>query len=58
MATWQVILIIALVLGVVWSNIALLKYSTKFDYSALKKQQQDKDAESSKDEDEPPQSSK
>ena len=29
--TWQVILIIAVVLGVIWSNIALLKYATKFE---------------------------
>ncbi len=29
--TWQVILIIAGVLGIIWSNIALLKYATKFE---------------------------
>ncbi|MEJ6474789.1 DUF2897 family protein [Pseudoalteromonas piscicida] len=29
--TWQVILIIVGVLGVIWSNIALLKYSAKFE---------------------------
>ncbi|NOU50865.1 DUF2897 family protein [Pseudoalteromonas sp. JBTF-M23] len=29
--TWHIILIIATVLAVVWSNIALLKYSAKFD---------------------------
>ncbi|MBR8842807.1 MULTISPECIES: DUF2897 family protein [Pseudoalteromonas] len=29
--TWQVVLIIAGVLGVIWSNIALLKYSAKFE---------------------------
>lgn len=29
--TWQIILIIIGVLGIIWSNIALLKYSTKFD---------------------------
>ncbi|MDW7548241.1 DUF2897 family protein [Pseudoalteromonas sp. McH1-7] len=29
--TWQVVLIIVGVLGVIWSNIALLKYSAKFE---------------------------
>ena len=29
--TWQVILIIIGVLGIIWSNIALLKYSAKYD---------------------------
>jgi len=29
--TWKIILIILVVLGVIWSNIALLKYSAKFD---------------------------
>jgi hypothetical protein len=33
--TWKVILIIAIVLGVVWSNIALLKYSAKFEMKRL-----------------------
>ncbi|MEO2267285.1 DUF2897 family protein [Pseudoalteromonas pernae] len=32
MQTWHIILIIALVLGVIWSNIALLKYSAKMDF--------------------------
>jgi hypothetical protein len=36
--TWKVILIIAIVFAVVWSNIALLKYSAKFD---IKKFNQD-----------------
>ena len=31
MSTWAVILIIALVFGIVWSNIALLKHSAKMD---------------------------
>lgn len=31
MNTWAVILIIAIVFGVVWSNIALLKHSAKLD---------------------------
>ncbi|PAJ75656.1 DUF2897 domain-containing protein [Pseudoalteromonas sp. NBT06-2] len=31
METWKIILIIVVVLAVIWSNIALLKYSTKFD---------------------------
>ena len=35
METWKVILIIAVVLGVVWSNIALLKYSAKFEMKRL-----------------------
>ncbi|CAH9054648.1 hypothetical protein PSECIP111951_01081 [Pseudoalteromonas holothuriae] len=44
--TWHVILIIAGVLGVVWSNIALLKYSTKFDLrNKLDKQIKNKDVE-------------
>ncbi|MBS3797808.1 MULTISPECIES: DUF2897 family protein [unclassified Pseudoalteromonas] len=38
MQTWHVILIIVLVLAVIWSNIALLKYSAKMD---LKKFNQD-----------------
>lgn len=38
METWQVILIILIVFGVVWGNIALLKYSAKFD---MKKFNQD-----------------
>jgi hypothetical protein len=29
--TWQVILIIVIVLGVIWSNIAVLKYLNRFD---------------------------
>jgi len=29
--TWQVVLIIIGVLAIIWSNVALLKYSTKFD---------------------------
>lgn len=29
--TWQVTLIIIGVLGIIWSNIALLKYATKFE---------------------------
>ncbi|KAF7773998.1 hypothetical protein PCIT_a0367 [Pseudoalteromonas citrea] len=29
--TWQVVLIIIGVLGIIWSNIALLKYATKFE---------------------------
>jgi MFS superfamily sulfate permease-like transporter len=33
--TWKVILIIAIVFGVVWSNIALLKYSAKFEMKRL-----------------------
>ncbi|CCQ12403.1 hypothetical protein PALB_33040 [Pseudoalteromonas luteoviolacea B = ATCC 29581] len=33
---WQVFLIIALVLGVIWSNIALLKYSNKFKFPSNK----------------------
>ena len=37
--TWQVILIIAGVLGVIWSNIALLKYSAKFEMKKKIKQQ-------------------
>ncbi|MFY8275450.1 DUF2897 family protein [Pseudoalteromonas sp. SSDWG2] len=32
MQTWHIILIIALVLAVIWSNIALLKYSAKMDF--------------------------
>ncbi|MBU2968977.1 DUF2897 family protein [Pseudoalteromonas sp. C2R02] len=35
METWKVILIIAIVFGVVWSNIALLKYSAKFEMKRL-----------------------
>lgn len=35
METWKVILIIAIVFGVVWSNIALLKYSAKFEMNRL-----------------------
>ena len=35
METWKVILIIAIVFGVVWSNIALLKYSAKFGMKRL-----------------------
>ena len=31
MSVWAVILIIAIVFGVVWSNIALLKHSAKMD---------------------------
>ena len=31
MSTWAVILIIAVVFGIVWSNIALLKHSAKMD---------------------------
>ena len=31
MSTWAVIFIIALVFGIVWSNIALLKHSAKMD---------------------------
>ncbi|CAM4155215.1 DUF2897 family protein [Pseudoalteromonas byunsanensis] len=30
--TWHVVLIIATVIAVIWSNIALLKYSAKFDF--------------------------
>ncbi|MCF6435782.1 MULTISPECIES: DUF2897 family protein [Pseudoalteromonas] len=29
--TWHIVLIIATVIAVIWSNIALLKYSAKFD---------------------------
>lgn len=29
--TWQVLLIIFGVLAIIWSNIALLKYATKFE---------------------------
>ncbi|KPV96062.1 MULTISPECIES: DUF2897 family protein [unclassified Pseudoalteromonas] len=31
MSIWATILIIAIVLGVIWSNIALLKHSAKMD---------------------------
>ena len=31
MSIWATLLIIAIVLGVVWSNIALLKHSAKMD---------------------------
>lgn len=31
MNTWAVILIIVIVFGIVWSNIALLKHSAKMD---------------------------
>ncbi|WP_105168034.1 DUF2897 family protein [Pseudoalteromonas sp. T1lg23B] len=30
--TWHIVLIIATVIAVIWSNIALLKYSAKFDF--------------------------
>ncbi|BBN81172.1 hypothetical protein PA25_11570 [Pseudoalteromonas sp. A25] len=53
--TWHIVLIIAAVLGVVWSNIALLKYSTKFDLRSKvdkqTKQDPQKSKPSSKDED-------
>ncbi len=38
METWQIILIIFIVLAVIWGNISLLKYSAKFD---MKKFNQD-----------------
>lgn len=38
MQTWHVILIIVLVLAVIWSNIALLKYSAKFELKKPDKQ--------------------
>ena len=37
MQTWQVILIIAIVFGFVWGNIALLKSSAKYDMTQFNK---------------------
>lgn len=58
METWQIILIFLIVFGVVWGNIALLKYSAKYEMkkfgqdpiekakkSLAEKEQQKKDSE-------------
>ncbi|MFC3032403.1 DUF2897 family protein [Pseudoalteromonas fenneropenaei] len=49
--TWQVILIIAMVLGVVWSNIALLKYANKFKFPSQKQDELPSDSQVESDKD-------
>jgi hypothetical protein len=47
--TWQVILIIIGVLGIIWSNVALLKYATKFEVKKKLNKQIKNDDEKSTD---------
>jgi len=49
--TWKIILIIVVVLGVIWSNIALLKYSAKFDIKKFNQDPIEKAKESLKEKD-------